>query len=591
MNPVLTTRVRMAVTTCLLLLCSSRAGAGAWHVVALAGATAPGAGPPAVFQSFTMPALVPWQGFGDSARVAWLATLAIGQGGVSEGVFVGRPDATDLMYRSGITSTPTGALFAAGGTPPALLADGRVTVGHRDSAGNVAIYVWESGTAPVVLARAGDPAPQAPEATLLLPPVSFTPRAAGATVGFYGALEGPGVTESNDLAYWAGTPASISLRVREGDALTDPTNVALEAPSLSPLPPMNAGGHAAFLASPISSSLPTGARDGVYLSGAGGVHAKLARTGEPPPNPGEPPENIVRSLSGPWSLNSANNAVVQGLVETALPPLRKAIWAGAPGAMSLVIAQGQSVYGPPFGGAFVLDIRHPAVINASGEIAVVLDAQFVLPGHGPGSIWIADPRPGPAYAWRRVAFDAGPIPDLPGFTFTNLASSAGALQMNRRGQVCFRGACRDGAGTVRVGLWAGAPDHVVTLVRVGEAIEVAPGDHRVVSSVNLPANASSGGEDGRPLFLNNAGVVSAWLSFTDGTSGLFLTRLPSPCPGDVNGDRAVDFLDLNSVLGSYGEHAPLLAADLNDDGAVDFLDLNEALGAYGSACVPFGPGR
>lgn len=591
MNASAATRRWIAVTmTELLMLGSARAPASAWHVVALSGMPAPGAGSPVVFQSFTMPALAPWQGGGDGARVAWLATLSDGQGGLSEGVFVGRPGATNLVYQSGVTPTPSGALFAGAGAPPALLADGRLAVGHRDSAGSVAIYVWETSAAPVEIARAGGPAPGAPGASLLLPPISFTPRAAGATIGFYGALEGPGVTEANDLAFWTGEPETITLRVREGDALTDPTGVALEAPLLSPLPPMNAWGHGAFLASPISSLLPTGTRDGVYLSGAGGTHAKFARTGEPAPNPGEPPEHIVRSLAGPWSLNGANNVVVQGLVETTLPPFRKALWAGAPGAASLLLAQGQAIYGSPFGGASVHDIRYPAVINALDEVAVVLDAQFVLPAHGPGSVWIADPRPGPAHVWRRIAFDAGPIADLPGFTFANLAATAGALQMNRRGQVCFRGACRDGAGTVRVGLWAGTPGQIVTLVRAGETIEVAADDYRVVSGVNLPANASSGGEDGRPLFLNNAGVVAAWLAFTDGTSGLFLTRLTNPCPGDVNGDRAVDFLDLNGVLGSYGAHAPLLAADLNDDGAVDFLDLNEALGAYGAACPPFGPG-
>lgn len=57
-----------------------------------------------------------------------------------------------------------------------------------------------------------------------------------------------------------------------------------------------------------------------------------------------------------------------------------------------------------------------------------------------------------------------------------------------------------------------------------------------------------------------------------------------PCAGDANGDRSCDFIDLNIVLGAFGQAAPALPGDLNADGVVDFLDLNIVLGAYGSSC-------
>ena len=56
------------------------------------------------------------------------------------------------------------------------------------------------------------------------------------------------------------------------------------------------------------------------------------------------------------------------------------------------------------------------------------------------------------------------------------------------------------------------------------------------------------------------------------------------CPGDANFDGAVDFLDLNIVLGQYGQTGAGLEADLNDDGVVDFLDLNIVLSAFGGTC-------
>lgn len=58
------------------------------------------------------------------------------------------------------------------------------------------------------------------------------------------------------------------------------------------------------------------------------------------------------------------------------------------------------------------------------------------------------------------------------------------------------------------------------------------------------------------------------------------------CPGDANGDGAVNFVDLNIVLTEYGMSGPpgSLPGDLSGDGAVDFNDLNIVLTRFGSAC-------
>lgn len=60
----------------------------------------------------------------------------------------------------------------------------------------------------------------------------------------------------------------------------------------------------------------------------------------------------------------------------------------------------------------------------------------------------------------------------------------------------------------------------------------------------------------------------------------------SECPGDTNGDRIVNFADLNTVLSQFGQGgAPgSLAGDVNDDGLVNFSDLNIVLSAFGTAC-------
>jgi hypothetical protein len=51
------------------------------------------------------------------------------------------------------------------------------------------------------------------------------------------------------------------------------------------------------------------------------------------------------------------------------------------------------------------------------------------------------------------------------------------------------------------------------------------------------------------------------------------------CTGDLNGDGAVDGVDLGALLGAWG--AGTSAGDLNVDGAVDGVDLGVLLGAWG----------
>lgn len=57
-----------------------------------------------------------------------------------------------------------------------------------------------------------------------------------------------------------------------------------------------------------------------------------------------------------------------------------------------------------------------------------------------------------------------------------------------------------------------------------------------------------------------------------------------PCPGDTNGDRVVNFTDLNRVLSEFGQTGVGLAGDLNGDGSVTFLDLNIVLSFFGVVC-------
>lgn len=58
----------------------------------------------------------------------------------------------------------------------------------------------------------------------------------------------------------------------------------------------------------------------------------------------------------------------------------------------------------------------------------------------------------------------------------------------------------------------------------------------------------------------------------------------TPCPGDTNGDRAVNFADLNTVLGQFNAVGAGLFGDLDDSDDVDFADLNLVLSSFNSPC-------
>jgi hypothetical protein len=56
------------------------------------------------------------------------------------------------------------------------------------------------------------------------------------------------------------------------------------------------------------------------------------------------------------------------------------------------------------------------------------------------------------------------------------------------------------------------------------------------------------------------------------------------CPGDTNGDRVIDFADVNNVLSVYNQVGQGLPGDVNGDGVVNFDDLNIVVGNFNLSC-------
>ena len=76
--------------------------------------------------------------------------------------------------------------------------------------------------------------------------------------------------------------------------------------------------------------------------------------------------------------------------------------------------------------------------------------------------------------------------------------------------------------------------------------------------------------------------------YTFGQDGLYAFEPPPSCLADLNGDGAVNLVDLATLLGSYGnmrgDYGFDSDADLNRDGTVDLSDLATLLGVYGATC-------
>lgn len=74
--------------------------------------------------------------------------------------------------------------------------------------------------------------------------------------------------------------------------------------------------------------------------------------------------------------------------------------------------------------------------------------------------------------------------------------------------------------------------------------------------------------------------AALWLDAFDRLAGA------APLPGDLNGDGAVTFTDLNMVLTNFGQTSVGIVGDANYDNEVGFSDLNIVLTNFGSFLLP-----
>ena len=170
-------------------------------------------------------------------------------------------------------------------------------------------------------------------------------------------------------------------------------------------------------------------------------------------------------------------------------------------------------------------------INHRGEVSF----QAVLVGSGidplnEKGIWV---QPVDSDAAPRLAVRAGE--EAPGTEADVVFRAFATHVLNGEGQLAFVGAVGGPSvstanGNV-LGIWAEDTAGELHLVaRDGDQMEVSPGDIRTIASLGFQSN--TGNSDGQPTGFNDAGLLTFRATFTDGTSGIFVSQISAvPEPG------------------------------------------------------------
>ena len=239
----------------------------------------------------------------------------------------------------------------------------------------------------------------------------------------------------------------------------------------------------------------------------------------------------------------------------------QAIWMGTSGEdLRLVIREGDPAPDTEPGTVFT---GSPGVRLGEGG-RVLLSAGLAGPS-APGGLWMGTS----ADDLNRIVQWGAPDPD-------GEPINTGNQQMNNAGQIV--------SGSMFSGAWFYDPDEGVrSIVRVGDVLEVAPGDFRTLSYV-YRSEEYSGGQDGVRRSFNDAGQLVFLGRFTDGTRGIFLATIPGAiAPGDANRDGDVDDDDLSLLLANWGRDAGWEGGDSNGDDTVDDNDLSLLIANWSGA--------
>lgn len=563
-------------------LASTTLGADAhYRVVARTGQAAPGGGQ---FAILGVPVISP------GGRVAFKGTLSgvfAPTGLWSEGV--AGMNNLQLAARQGnpipgVANTHIGSLHPGAGLPimnaVGEVAFGLEIVGDQAAFGDYAILTHGAG---------GLDAVAAPGQLISLPcagfgcqrwltdidPYNFAFNAAG-QVALHAAIAGAGVNGDNDQLVLRADSGGLQALLREGDAPPGTFGVEYSGSSQNQ-PHLNDNGEALIrnhLIDPVAPASFWSVSRGV----PGDMSIVAAQTWTTP---------MGGEFGGGWfggglmGFNSAGDALFVQSAYFAEDDQRTGLWLESDGAIEAICFDGMPA---PGGFEYVEPDGFTGEINTHGDIL------FLALIQGPGVTFDSD-----SVLVRRDADDDSTMivregAQVPGFLagvhYTSIGWDGSALLSD--GRVAYTGTL-NGPGIHAgndLGLWITRPNATpALLMREGQAMVIG-GQLRNVEF--FAALLGHGAESGYEIGLSQLGQVAMLVTFTDGTQAVIVASPRAACPGDVNGDGAVDFLDLNTVLSAFNTSGDVVPGDLDLDGDVDFADLNMVLNSFNESC-DFGP--
>lgn len=457
--------------------------------------------------------------------------------------------------------------------------------------------IWSGPpNSPQLVMREGDPAAD-------LPGLTYSSTGSPDDTGFsqdgqatfVNYLNGPGMTSTNDNAFFIGSPTGTHLIAQAGTAAPD-TGGADYVLFSDFQPTLTTGGRVTFTDYLQGTGVTSANNVGIWDGTAGNIHL-LVRSGDPAPGAESGTvfghANMNPAFDNPY-IDAQGDILFSGLLSgpTVDTTNDAGLWLySASGTATLVARSGQQAPGTAAGvvwqGGSLPFVK--ANLNSSGEVAF----QSYVSGPGvnstnSGGIWMGMPgnlqlavragAPAPGAVGGAEFMpeippdlnDRGQIAFVTELTNSTKANNEGiwmgtpgALHMiaevtdqapgtatgvkfsyftapfiNNEGQVAFLGQLT-GTGVTssnNVALFATDPNgNLELIVRDGSLFTVAPGDQRTIQSISTTDGESFGRLD--PL--NDNGQLGFELQFTDGSSGSFLAQVPEP--------NMLGFLIVNSV--------------------------------------------
>lgn len=348
---------------------------------------------------------------------------------------------------------------------------------------------------------------------------------------------------ANAKGLWVGTPGASNLVVRQNDAvLSLDAGGGVRVGSFNDLSvSMNASGAFAF-STALQGSVTTGSGAGgnsvMIATTRSGSLEVLARNGNAAPDAtgADSPGDLYRTLStSAVAFNNAGKVAFTSSLRNAAGTQTFSSALFTDTGTGAVHMAGRATDALPaisnsnsgeFAGVTWSSFSNP-VMNGAGTLALTASLSNTGATTNTGVLLTMDA----SGAFSKVA-RAGDVAILNGAPLGGDArfTSFSSIALNDGGQMAFS-AILNGAGifggpggnnSAIFGFDPLAGIHV--LARTNDVFEVAPGDFRVIAS--LGGIGSSGGQDGRLKSLNSNGQLAFELSFTDGSTGIFLATVP-----------------------------------------------------------------